>query len=161
MNEENKELLTEYQKGYIHCLCKVISKGSKKVSDDLDELLFELNNADEGELRESIEDIASQYGVKLYIDHYTDWIEVKEGSGWIVTPDGKRHKIGVGRHEFETFDLILYKDEEDLKRLLELLRIDRADDDYHRELGRLYGYGEEEIEDFVRELKDNGDGERK
>ena len=62
---------------------------------------------------------------------------------------------------FETFDLILYKDEEDLKRLLELLRIDRADDDYHRELGRLYGYGEEEIEDFVRELKDKGDGERK
>lgn len=154
MNKESNELFNEYQKGYIHCLCNVVSKGCKRISDDLDDLLFEVQ-ASEDELRQAIDEIASQYGVKLYTLPYTEEFHLKgDASVYEIKQDGTEQKVaGPGKFSFETFSLVLYKNEEDLARFLELCGVKNLNEDFHKELGRLYGYGEEEIAAFLRKQK--------
>ncbi len=149
-SRKRKSVLSQYQQGYIHCLCNVIRLGCKKVSDDLDDLLMGEVDSTEEELCKAIEKIAPQYGVRVYVDHYTDYITTK-GSVTVIRPDGSRQELGPGKHKYETFSLILYKREEDLERLLALLKSSKKDKNYHRKMGELYGYGAEEIEAFVRE----------
>jgi len=57
MTEKTKGLLSEYHKGYIHSLCDVIKIGCKRISDDLDDILYEVD-ASENEFRQAIEKIA-------------------------------------------------------------------------------------------------------
>jgi len=157
-----KELLNDYQKGYIHCLCRAVSLGIRKVTDDIDELCFEVS-ASEKEFKAAIKPIANQYDVHLYIDHYEQEIRVN-GSGRIlqVDSDGKRREV-----EFDTkgeekiyhlpgFALILYKREEDLDKLLKHIHSKRKPTpERHREVGRLYGYGEKEIEEFIERFNED------
>ena len=145
---ENNELFNEYQKGYINCLCNVISKGCKKISDDLDDILYGIE-ADENELKQAIDDIASKYNVKLHVRYYPREIRT-EGDVFEIKPNGTEQKVaGPGKFRFEAYSLVLYKNNEDLARFLELAKIEKPDEDCHRELGRLYGYSEEEIDDFI------------
>lgn len=145
------KLLNDYQKGYTDCLCKAIQMGSKKVSDDLDDILSEVP-ANEEQFRKAVEEIASEYDVRLHIRPYTEEVEVRSGDAYF-TRHGKEIKLEPGKkHRIETFSLVLYKNEDDLKRFLELIDSERSDDDYYREMGRLYGYGEKEIEEFVRRV---------
>ncbi len=146
---ENKELLTEYQKGYITCLCRAIQKGSKKISTDLEGVLrtesdrdefirgadesMQLVNAGEERVRQAVEEIASEFDVKFYFGEKTPARKKAEG---------------------RAPDMVLYKHEEDLKRYLALIENPKVSRKYHRELGKLFGYGRKEIEEFI-EIAEN------
>lgn len=156
MNKKNNELLSEYQKGYIHCLCNVIRLGCKKVSDDLDDLLqLDPPDANEAELRQAIANIASQYDVKLYA--YPSTQEIRTDTSIVkIKSDGTREKLKPtegNKYIIEITSFILYKNEEDLKRLLELMKNRKTDAAYHRKMGWLFGYGKKEIDDFVKNIR--------
>jgi len=85
----------------------------------------------------------------LHIYPCTEEIEVHSGDVSFFKY-GKEQKLVPGEHKIKTFSLVLYKNEEDLKRFLELMKTGTDNPEYHRELGKLYGYGEEEISEFIR-----------
>ena len=131
--------------------------GIRKVTDDVDEVCYEVV-ASEQEFREAIEPIAEEYDVRLYIEHYEQEVRVNgEGSVLQIDLDGKRKHIEFNTEGEEKifklpiFSLVLYKREEDLRKFIEHSKSKgEPTSEGHRELGRLYGYGEEEIEEFVK-----------
>ncbi len=147
MNKD-KGLLTDYQKGYITCLCRAIQKGCKKVGTDLEVVLrtesdrdefirgadefFQMLKAGEERVRQAVEGIANEFGVKFYFREKTPARRKAEGNA----PD-----------------MVLYKHEEDLKRYLALIENPKMSRKYHREMGKLFGYGREEIEEFIEIAK--------
>ncbi len=162
--DENKELLNEYQKGYISCLCKAIQRGSKKISTDLETSLRGMSKqgtveltqmADAGEkrIRQAVEEIANRFDVNFFYKENVP-VEIKHGIVSVNEKGITKTIKEAGAYKTGTIPaMILYKHEEDLQRYLALLETKNKDENYHRELGNLFGYGEKEIEEFIARQK--------
>jgi len=140
--------MDDYVRGQFKIYCECVARGCKKIA----ELLIVppvFTQNDKGRsvvllpTKEKIEkikrvalEIADEYKVKV---HFC----VERGVFFI---NGKRK-------DYNEHNAVIYKNEKYLKEYLDILEHESAmdPDEYHRRLGRLFGYGNKEIEEFIKE----------
>ncbi|KPK42932.1 MAG: hypothetical protein AMJ78_00815 [Omnitrophica WOR_2 bacterium SM23_29] len=146
--------MDDITKGKLEVYCECVAKGCKPVAllealvpkiSSFNKKRIKVGNPAQRDVKDFLKEakpIIDEWGLKFYVEYFAGKIKC----------DGQSYKT-------RNYDLWIYKNNRELSRIKKVIKLSESQDEkkYHRQFGRLLGYSEEAIEEFIKTVNLKGE----